>query len=57
MKVRHIRKQPWTRKGPVHRAQTKRYKARQRVRARRYAEMQEVCLRYMRPVYSAERAE
>lgn len=51
MKVRHIRRKPWLRKGPEHRAWKKQAQAARRVAARRYAEVVEACRLYMRPVF------
>jgi hypothetical protein len=50
MKVRHIRRKPWLRKGPEHRAWKRQARSLRRQRAHREALMLEACRLYMVPV-------
>jgi hypothetical protein len=51
MKVRHIRRKPWMRKGPEHRAWKRWMCSQWRQSAHRLKLMEEVCAAYMRRVY------
>lgn len=50
MKVRHVRRKPWMRKGQAHRAWKRWVRSQHRQWAHRQKLIEEACRHYMRPV-------